>query len=311
MPTQDDQFVALGPTDVGFKTFGSNIASGGEFIGTQTGVFCQGGNGFAVQAFGNVNDDAAVIALNSASRGLGVRAGGGATAEGVFASGGTNGVHGKTSSQNDSGVFGENLSGGSGVSGSSLTGDGVLGAGKNGVHGRSTSPSDSGVWGENTNGGFGVSGSTNAGSGSEGTIAAVWGSNSGAGAGVRGTCLGGAGILGEGAIAVSGRGSIGVQGTSSEKGTLVPTPGVWGEHLAGGTGVLGTSAGPGSVGVFGTGGYGGELNGTQAPLRLDPSNSAGQPTTGNHLVGEFYVDSTGALYYCRSTGTPGTWVKLA
>jgi hypothetical protein len=103
--------------------------------------------------------------------------------------------------------------------------------------------------------------------------------------------------------------------------------GVWGENVNGGFGVSGSTnaaSGPGGTiagawgsnsgagaGGIGTGAYRGKFNGTEASLRLDPSNSAGQPTTGEHSVGEFYVDSTGALFYGRSSGTPGTWVKLA
>jgi len=86
-----------------------------------------------------------------------------------------NGVHGQSDSATDSGVWGENTGDGFGVSGSSVTGEGVLGDGRNGVHGRSGSPTDSGVWGENTNvggivgdpGGVGVAGSSVAGYGGQ------------------------------------------------------------------------------------------------------------------------------------------------
>ena len=37
----------------------------------------------------------------------------------------------------------------------------------------------------------------------------------------------------------------------------------------------------------------------------------GQPTTGNHLRGEFFVEVQGSLFYCNRDGTPGNWVKLA
>jgi hypothetical protein len=349
MSAEDSDYTALGPTGVGFKTFGANIAIGGEFIGTQTGIIAGCNSGPAIQATGNVNDEPAVKAINGAPRGSGLTAGGGAQAEGVFATGGTNGVHGFTNSSNDIGVWGQNNGGGYGVSGSSNgvgvigglpgskgldnhkpnasvgvwgttvtiglvadSGDGVLGEGQNGVHGRSRSQSDSGVWGENTNGGFGVAGTTTGDSGPKGTVAGVWGSNFGAGAGVRGTSKGGAGLLGEGPTGVSGQGGIGVLGRSAETSAFTPSPGVWGLQTAGGVGVLGgASGGTGSIGVLGNGGYGGVFEGNQAPLRLIPSTSAGQPTIGEHLVGEFYVDSTGALFYCRTTGTPGVWVKLA
>src|SRR5271163_4877672 len=76
-----------------------------------------------------------------------------------------NGVHGQSDSATDSGVWGENTGDGFGVSGSSVTGEGVLGDGRNGVHGRSGSATDSGVWGENTGDGSGVSGSSVTGEG--------------------------------------------------------------------------------------------------------------------------------------------------
>jgi hypothetical protein len=180
--------------------------------------------------------------------------------------------------------------------------DGVFGEGTNGVHGRSSSQNDSGVWGENKGGGFGVSGSTNGGTGTRGTIAGVWGSNAGAGAGVRGDNTNDTGVLGEG--------FIGVKGTSAGKPGIVPSSGVFGENTGGGIGVWGISSGTDSVGVAGGGGYGGEFSGVQAPLRLVPANTAGHPTSGRHQTGEFYVDSTGVLFYCLSTGIPGTWKRV-
>ena len=70
------------------------------------------------------------------------------------------------------------------------------------------------------------------------------------------------------------------------------------------------SRGKGSIGVAGTGGYGCEFGGDQAPLRLIPAQTAGAPTTGEHSVGEFYVDGKGSLFYCLSAGTPGTWKRI-
>ena len=57
-----------------------------------------------------------------------------------------------------------------------------------------------------------------------------------------------------------------------------------------------------------TSGYGAELDGGVAPLLLTPASVAGPPTTGAHVLGELYVDSTGVLYRCAAAGTPGTWV---
>jgi hypothetical protein len=53
------------------------------------------------------------------------------------------------------------------------------------------------------------------------------------------------------------------------------------------------------------------LQGGQAPLRLLPAETAGVPASGYHQVGELFVDSHGNLFFCKVTGSPGTWVKIA
>jgi hypothetical protein len=58
------------------------------------------------------------------------------------------------------------------------------------------------------------------------------------------------------------------------------------------------------------GGYGGELKGGTAPLRLVPSKTAGNPKSGAHQRGELMVDSKGHLYLCVTGGSPGKWRKL-
>jgi hypothetical protein len=58
-------------------------------------------------------------------------------------------------------------------------------------------------------------------------------------------------------------------------------------------------------------GCGATLQGGRAPLRLLPAETAGVPASGHHEVGELFVDSHGALFFCKVTGTPGTWVKIA
>ena len=74
---------------------------------------------------------------------------------------GRNGVHGRSWSTTDSGVWGENLAGGTGVTGSSKAGEGVVGqGGRNGVHGLTSSDHDSGVWGVNAGAGTGVTGTS-------------------------------------------------------------------------------------------------------------------------------------------------------
>jgi hypothetical protein len=77
-----------------------------------------------------------------------------------------------------------------------------------------------------------------------------------------------------------------------------------------GIGVLGLSEH--GVGVSGYGGrYGAILQGGGAPLRLLPGGSAGPPSAGHHEVGELYVDSAGGLFFCKQSGVPGKWAKLA
>jgi hypothetical protein len=75
------------------------------------------------------------------------------------------------------------------------------------------------------------------------------------------------------------------------------------------------STGAGSIGVQGsatqgTGGVGGRFAGSRAPLLLVPATTTGAPSTGTHGVGELFVDAAGNLYYCRTAGSPGTWVNL-
>lgn len=90
-------------------------------------------------------------------------------------------------------------------------------------------------------------------------------------------------------------------------------------QAAGGRGVTGiATTGSGTVGQAGSGvgvrgtaagtGLGGQFGGGRAQLHLVPSPTVtGHPTTGNHLVGELFMDKVGALYLCKAAGTPGTW----
>jgi hypothetical protein len=212
-------------------------------------------------------------------------------------------------------------------------GDGVLGEGKNGVHGRSRSPMDSGVYGENTGGGTGVAGLTNGENGPKGTVAGVWGVNQGAGAGVRGTggktgvlgeCNGrlgsngvhgfgaaeGSGVRGTGGVyGVIGEGPIGVRGESSVQGVFSASIGVLAESTVGGTGLRANASG--GTGVSASGGLGGVFEGSIAPLQLVPSQIPGHPTSGQHSMGELYVDVQGVLWFCIASGTSGgTWKKV-
>jgi len=57
--------------------------------------------------------------------------------------------------------------------------------------------------------------------------------------------------------------------------------------------------------------YGGEFTGGQAAIRLGNTGSSGAPVTGAHVRGELIVDSGGVLWLCKTSGSPGTWVKVS
>jgi hypothetical protein len=57
-------------------------------------------------------------------------------------------------------------------------------------------------------------------------------------------------------------------------------------------------------------GVGGFFAGKEAPIRMAAASTPGAPTSGVHHRGELYVDSNGALFYCTTDGTPGTWKKV-
>lgn len=138
--------------------------------------------------------------------------------------GSTNGVHGSSYSDNASGVWGENLGGGNGVAGTSVSGEGVLGHGQTGVHGKSSSSDSGGVWGENN--------------------APLNPRHPGDGPGVLGTSTLGEGVFGH---AVLPGGTNGVHGQTSND----YASGVWGENNGKGTGVAGDAYGTTGTGVTG------------------------------------------------------------
>ena len=121
---------------------------------------------------------------------------------------------------------------------------------------------------------------------------------------------GGAGVTGQ---ARSASGGAGVSGYSAAgQGTVGST--TMGLGVLGRAGSIALRAPKATAGVYGLAdgevGIGGVFEGTRAPLRLIPSAIAGAPSTGAHEVGELFVDSTGRLYFCRASGTPGTWIAL-
>lgn len=213
---------------------------------------------------------------------VGFRTGGDETeiANGVFATGIVIGVQGKSVGRPDPdtnrplsdfiGVVGESNVG-SGVFGDSLLGGGNGVSGKS-IHGTGVA-------------GVGKTGVSGLGDGRGEDVDLT---------GVHGKCINnprnftGSGVFGE-----NDQGA-GVQGASNI------STGVWG-HSESGWGVHGSSAGS-YGGVFASKNF--------AQIRLEPADSLGPPTWGPHLKGEFFVDRTGALFYCYG-GDPPRWEKLA
>ncbi len=138
-------------------------------------------------------------------------------------------------------------------------------------------------------GGPGVQGLSISGDGVNGNVSSGYGVNgfSNSGTGVNGSSNTGTGMQGASnkGVGVSGTGNMmaGVQGNSTS-----------------GPGVLGNS----------TNGVGGVFGGASAQLFLIPGQVSGPPTTGQHAAGEFYVDSIARLYFCTTSGTPGTWRRV-
>ena len=169
---------------------------------------------------------------------------------------------------------------------------GVYGEGPQGVIGIG---SDLGVYGT---GRVGLSG--------DGGDAGVRG-NTSTGAGVDGTSFTGPGV--RGTTASRDYGQAGVLGTASA--STGSASGVSGQSSSpSGAGVEGRNNA--SIGVRGlsSGKYGGEFYGGQANLLLDPHKTK-DPSNSYHLAGELFVAVDGTLYYCVTTGTPGTWQILA
>jgi hypothetical protein len=163
---------------------------------------------------------------------------------------------------------------------------------------RAESQAGRGVWGVGNVGVLGAGSGQNA--------IGVHGTTEGPGVGVRGE--GNPGVVGSSAVSsgVEGDGTPGVLGNCSANPiALVPTARPEPGHFAG---VKGNSAhGPG---VFGTGVYGGQFQGSRAQLSLVPGAGVGKPTTGPHTPGEIYMDQAASLFVCIAGGDPGTWVKL-
>ncbi len=50
------------------------------------------------------------------------------------------------------------------------------------------------------------------------------------------------------------------------------------------------------------------LTGSTAASRYVGATATGSPASGAHLLGDFVIDQTGAVWVCTVAGTPGTWV---
>lgn len=191
---------------------------------------------------------------------------------------------------------------------------------------------DPGVRGIGTaNGGVGVRGEIQSGINGHGVFGrgdgdnwvGVYGINSSSGGiGVYGSGYGatGTGVLGNNPLGIAVRGESSADDYASVYGQHLGFRGygVIGDGKGDGSGVLGRNPegpgvrGQGETGVRGEGssGYGGLFEGGKAQLRVVPKGTAGRPSSGNHLKGEVYLDSAGALFVCTKGGTPGTWRKV-
>jgi hypothetical protein len=181
-----------------------------------------------------------------------------------------------------------------------------------GVGGYSTAPSGHGVVGQADGvGGVGVFGVA-----SGDASAAVYGTNSAVdGIGVRGdaTTRDATGVRGSGGVGV-----VGLGGDETSAPVIShPFEGLTSLLLPGGTGI----AGLGFYGVYGVGtatgiagfsaGVGGAFSGAPA---INLSSSLDPPPTRTTRVGNagsLDTDTTSSLWWCTTTGTPGTWQQLA
>jgi hypothetical protein len=243
---------------------------------------------------------------------------------GVVATGGGGGVHGKGLSQPQSdpptfagptavGVLGESVDS-NGVVGVSVVNDGVAGftrsLRKSGVFGYNSLKTDPSrgtpEFPRPTQVGFGVFGRCDLvdGAGVGGRSEGIDPLTGRGGVGVIGTSEGGTGVVGISHVTEDKKYSTdGVFG-GNDNGT-----GVHGESSIG-TGVFGHSKRGWGVHGSSDDSYGGNFTSNFAQLRLEPSSYTGIQV-GNHTAGEFFVDENGDLYFCKVGGNPGTWVKIA
>jgi hypothetical protein len=132
---------------------------------------------------------------------------------------------------------------------------------------------------------------------------------------------------GAGVAATSVSGSAITASTSSQNKAAITAsnPNWYGVHGPGTMGIVGTATAAGTAGVRGiatatVSGSGGSfagpngvtINGTSVTVQMQPATSGAPPSTQNsYSQGALVVDNAGALWYCVTGGTPGSWRQLS
>jgi hypothetical protein len=193
-----------------------------------------------------------------------------------------------------------------GVAGTSVFGTGVHGSSSSGTGVQATSTDGPAISATSTSG-RGILASSTSGEGIRGTSADN--------IGVVGDCLDGFGVVGNSGngTGLGGSGRTGVLavgadvgiGSTSDSGIAVRATSTTG------TGLQAVSSAGIAVSATSTTDVGARLQGGSAAVRLVPQPASGPPGSGEHHRGEMLVDSRGRLWLCTTTGTPGTWRKVA
>jgi len=104
-------------------------------------------------------------------------------------------------------------------------------------------------------------------------------------------------------------------GASESEAEAVPdtsaSPSIINASITSASGVIVTSnsgTGPG-IKATGVNGRGGIFAGSLAQVQLSPGSKSTHPTTGTR--GDLYADSTGRLWFCKTTGSKATWHQIA
>jgi len=89
------------------------------------------------------------------------------------------------------------------------------------------------------------------------------------------------------------------------------SPSILNASISSASGVVVTrnsGTGPG-IKATGVNGRGGIFAGSLAQVQLSPGAKSTHPATGNR--GDLYADSTGRLWFCKTTGSKATWHQIA